>query len=79
MGEQDAILDYAHHIATFKEGGAEFKAAQRNFKNMIQQATVFNERLSAMAFYRELMEERSTREEKRRSRREAMEPIVELE
>lgn len=79
LEEQDAVLDYAHHIGTFKEAGAEFRATQRNFKNMIQQATVFNERLSAMSFYRELMEERSTREQKRRSRRETSEPVLEIE
>ncbi len=79
LEEQDAVLDYAHHIGTFKEGGAEFKATMRNFKNLIQQATVFNERLSAMSFYRELMEERSRRENmNRRARREAQEPIAEL-
>lgn len=77
--EQDAILDYAHHIGTFKEGGAEFNVTQRNFKNVVQQAQVFNERLSAMSFYRDMMEERSIREEQRRARREAQAQIVETD
>lgn len=79
LEEQDAVLDYAHHIGTFKEGGAEFAVTQRQFKNVVQQAAVFNERLSAMAFYRDLMEERSSREDKRRDRREHEEKVAELE
>jgi len=79
LEEQDAVLDYAHHIGTFKEGGVEFKATMRNLKNIVQQATVFNERLSAMSFYRELMEERSRREDERRARREPVEQIVDIE
>lgn len=77
--EIDAVVDYAHHIGTFKEGGAEFGATQRNFKNLIQQAQVFNERLSAMAFWKEIVEVRSKRESQRRERREQLEPIVSVE
>lgn len=70
--ELDAILDYAHHIGSFKEGGVEFDVTQRNFKNMVQQASVFNERLSAMSFYRDWFEDKGKKEQDRRSRRDSV-------
>jgi hypothetical protein len=69
----DAILDYAHHIALFKEGGAEFAVTIRQYKNFVKLAADYNDKLRALAVYREVIEDRSTREEQRRPRREQAE------
>lgn len=66
----DALLDYAHHIASFKEAGAEFAATQRQYDNLIRLAADYNDKLSALATFREALEDRSAREEERRPRRE---------
>jgi hypothetical protein len=69
----DVILDYAHHIAAFKEAGAEFNATQRQLNNMIQLAGDHNNKLQALAVFREVFEDRSNREDLRRPRREPSE------
>lgn len=53
---QMAIIDYAQHVAMFKCGGADFTNTMDEYKQMLEVASVQNERLSAMAFYREVME-----------------------
>jgi hypothetical protein len=65
----NAILDYAHHIASFKEGGMEFTSTQQQLNNMIRLAADHNSKLSALAVFRDVLEDRSTREEERRPRR----------
>lgn|SRR5262245_3309309 len=66
----NAILDYAHHIASFKEGGAEFFATQQQLDGMIRLAADYNAKLNALAVFRDVLEDRSVREEDRRPRRE---------
>jgi len=68
----DAILSYAHHIASFKEGGAEFAATQQQYQSMIRLAADHNRKLEAMAIFRNALEDRSTREQERRPRREQL-------
>ncbi len=34
----ERILDYAHHLATFKQGGQEFQTGLKVFKNFLQAA-----------------------------------------
>ena len=68
LEELNAIIDYAHHIGTFKEAGGEFKATQRQYDNMVRLAALRNDRLNA-AFFREVLEDRAQREETRRPRR----------
>ncbi len=71
--ELNAILDYAHHIATFKEQGMEFKATQVMYQDFIREAMVYNDRLNASAFFREVLENRSQVEQVMRPRTD---PIV---
>jgi hypothetical protein len=41
----DALLDYAHHLASFKEGGEEFSMTERQSDNFLLQALNFNQML----------------------------------
>ncbi len=66
----NVVLDYAHHIASFKQGGLEFFDTQRGFENMIRLASDYNAKLNAMAIFRDALEDKSTREEAHRLRRE---------
>lgn len=65
----DAIIDYAHHIASFKEGGAEFASTRPQLDNLVRLAADYNSKLSALAVFRGVLEDRSVREEERRPRR----------
>lgn len=65
----DAILSYAHHIASFKEGGAEFASTQAQLKEFIRLAADYNSKLSALAVFRDALEDRSIRDEDRTERR----------
>ena len=68
LEELDAILDYAHHIATFKEQGVEFKATTHQYEEFIRLAATYNDRLNANAFFREVLENRSQVEQVMRPR-----------
>ncbi len=59
----DAILDYAQHLAMFKNGGAEFAGSTQLFQNLLKLAGVQNRRLQAMATYRRILDSPSTRQE----------------
>lgn len=65
----DAILSYAHHIGSFKEGGAEFASTKIQLNDVIRLAADYNSKLSAMAVFRDVLEDRSTRDEDRTPRR----------
>lgn len=47
--ELDVIIDYAVHLAAFKQGGAEFSQSVGLWENFLQMALVRNERLAAVA------------------------------
>ena len=66
--ELNTILDYAHHIATFKEQGVEFEATQIMYQDFIREAANYNDRLNASAFFREVLEDRSQIEQVMRPR-----------
>jgi hypothetical protein len=51
----DAILDYAQHIACFKEQGEEWKATNRAAENMIRQASQYNEKLRASSLFKAII------------------------
>ena len=55
----DAILDYAQHIAAFKQGGAEFSRTMPLFQRFMKQATLYNGKLAEMAEYSSIMMELS--------------------
>ena len=48
----DAILNYAQHVATFKEGGQEFQATMGQMQGFLQAAGERNAMLKASAKYR---------------------------
>jgi hypothetical protein len=54
IGDDDlnAILEYAHHYLTFKEGGQEFKASMADLTSFTEQGADRNGRLRAAVFYR---------------------------
>ena len=65
----DTIIAYAQHIAAFKEGGAEFTSTKLQFNDLLRLAADYNSKLSALAVFRDVLEDRSTREEDRTPRR----------
>ena len=71
--ELNAIVDYAHHIAAFKQGGAEFQATERQYENLLRLANVHRERIAAVTKHLSPLQERTQREEDQRPRREARE------
>jgi hypothetical protein len=71
----DAVIDYAHHIASFKESGAEFDITQRQFNNLVERAANHNNKLQAISIFREVLEDRSVREDWRRPRKETSEVV----
>lgn len=74
FGAVDALVDYAQHIATFKEGGQEFRATMRHADNLLQLAGVEGERIRAQGLMVEEMLETGVREEKQRLRRSKPDP-----
>jgi hypothetical protein len=52
----DTLLDYAQHIAAFKQGGEEFKVTLRHAENIIRQAMAHNQRLRGMAIFEPAMD-----------------------
>lgn len=50
-----AILDYAHHYCTLKEGGQEFADSSNLLRNFIKAAGMRNGKLLATEFYRHFM------------------------
>lgn len=52
-----ALLDYAQHIASFKQGGEEFKATQALLQNFFKAAGIQNDKFTKSAIYRRFMGE----------------------
>lgn len=66
----DAVLDYAQHIASFKQGGQEFAATAPLLDNFMSLAGVANSRMLALGAYLPAMLGRSQLEERMRPRLE---------
>jgi hypothetical protein len=66
----DAILDYAQHLAAFKQGGEEFQGSIQKYKNFVHLAQVRNERLKAAIPFYEPLQDRTTIQERESPRRE---------
>lgn len=66
----DAVLDYAQHLASFKQGGQEFAATAPLLDNFMSAAGVVNSRLLALGPYLPAMLGRSQLEERMRPRLE---------
>ncbi len=69
--ELEGVLDYAEHVATFKEGGAEFDATAGLLQRFLRLAGVRNTKLNAAAWFREALEGNARSEEEQRPRVEA--------
>lgn len=67
--ELDAVIDYAQHIASFKQSGSEFEATTRQYENLIKLAGVYNEKLRASTVFAGVIHNRSMQEEIARPRR----------
>lgn len=59
----DAILDYAQHIAMFKDGGAEFMATVSLFDNFRKEASLNNQRIAQLASFDDVLKRQGRREE----------------
>jgi hypothetical protein len=64
----DAILGYAQHTASFKDGWAEVQATMPLFKAIVQLAAKRNAKVRAMSTFRDLLYERATREDEQVAR-----------
>ena len=69
--EIDVILDYAVHLAAFKMGGQEFLSTVPLYQQMVDHATVYNDRLRGSSVYLSVMQMESWQEAKIRPRRES--------
>jgi hypothetical protein len=60
--ELDAVLDYAQHIASWKQGGSEFLSTVPLFRRFMKQAMVYNSKLAELGEYTTAILELSQRE-----------------
>jgi hypothetical protein len=67
--ELDAVIDYAHHLAAFKMGGAEFQQTMPHYERLMRLASVQNSILRANSFNFDVLTDRAQREEYFRPRR----------
>lgn len=58
----DTILDYAQHIAAFKQGGSEFAQTSDLFKHFILRCASENSRLSELGLYPDILKAEGNRE-----------------
>lgn len=58
----EAILGEAQHVATFKQGGAEFLATMDLHASFVRHCALYNSKLTAMSEFRELLYGRSQRD-----------------
>lgn len=65
----DIILDYAEHLAHFKEGTSEITTAMQLYKNMMTMAAVQNDRLRQVVKTFDVMNDKTNREQHPNPRR----------
>jgi hypothetical protein len=59
----DTILDYAEHLAMFKQGGAEFQATLPQYDAFVKAAMACNNRMSIQNIYFETMVDKANQQE----------------
>lgn len=59
----DVILDYAFHLASFKEGGQDFMDTMEQFDNFRNLAAQYNSHFDAIGPFRDFMEDQGHRQE----------------
>lgn len=74
--ELDAVIDYAHHIGSFKQGGDEFMSTMALYQGAQGFAAELNGRLKAAITARAAMEQRAREEDRKRIMRGAPETRV---
>lgn len=65
----DSILDYAQHLAAFKEGDGSIQDTMPNYQSLVKQAALENDILRARATDFDVLSDRETLEAKERPRR----------
>lgn len=74
--ELDAVLDYAQHLAAFKQGGSEFQATMKQYSNFRRLALVRNQRLAAsLRSAAQPLFDKTWRFERQKSRRQLEVPV----
>ena len=74
--ELDAVLDYAQHLAAFKQGGQEFQATMKHYSNFRRLALVRNQRLAAvLRSAAQPIFDKTWRFERQKSRRQLEVPV----
>jgi hypothetical protein len=58
----DAVIDYAQHLAAFKQGGDEFTRTMPLFQRFLKQAATYNGKLAELGEYTSIMLDLSQRE-----------------
>lgn len=74
----DIILDYAQHLARFKEGSLELKNSYQLYQNFVKMAAVENDRLRAASNNFDVLSDRSLREAHEKPRRKSDIALQEL-
>jgi hypothetical protein len=59
----DVILDYAQHLAAFKQGGADFISTIPLYQNFMRAAEMQNKRIAQLALYWSTLRSQGTRQE----------------
>ena len=59
----DIILDYAGHLAVFKQGGVEFQATLPQYDAFVKAAMAYNNRMSVQNIYFETMVDKANQQE----------------
>ncbi len=63
--DYDAVLDYAQHLASFKEGGAEFLSTIPLYQGFLKRASLYNSKLSQLGQFQKPMYEMAQLEQER--------------
>ena len=61
--ELDSLIDYAHHIAAFKQGGLEFENTMPQYEKFLQSAAAFSGRQEIATIAKEALDQRSRAED----------------
>ncbi len=61
--DYDPILDYAQHLAAFKQGGAEFAATLPLLKNFVMHCAIYNSKLLTMGEFTDVLYDTSQLQE----------------
>lgn len=73
--ELDVLIDYAFHLASFKEGGIEFDGSVQNLTRMIRMAAIKNSKLRAQSSFFDALGSLAIRDTIRRPRTDQDVPV----